>query len=118
MLEVNVDNVRVYDAKNALVASSKYDNARTAIGTGYRIQLVSGDAVLDEIVVCLIGDFNSDGKVTAADYNAVKTAVVNKTTDDLDPAYTYAADVNKDGKVTAADYKVIKDAVVNKTNLS
>ncbi len=103
MLNVDINNLRVYDQKGALVASSKYNNSRTSIGTGYVIQLMSGDIVLDEIQVCLTGDTSGDGKITAADVNQLNADISSGGIDSYKLCVTYAADVSRDGKVTAAD---------------
>lgn len=60
----------------------------------------------------LVGDINSDGKVSVADYNLIRKHIVGNiklTGDKLN-----RADVNSDGKVTAADYIRIRKIIINK----
>ena len=103
MLNIDTSMIKVYNSKNSLVAASKYNNTKNLIGTGYKLQLVAGDVVLDEVIVCLLGDYNGDGKVATADLNKLYADLKDNSTGSLSKEITYAMDINRDGSVKTAD---------------
>ncbi len=86
------------------------------LGTGFTVKLMDGTKVVRSYQVCVTGDVNGDGKITAADYVNVKFRVLDKIT--LSGVYSAAADVNGDGKITASDYVNIKFDVLNKSSIT
>ena len=118
MLDVNIDNLRVYDAKGALVAASKYEGRTSLMTTGCKIQLIANDAVVDEITVVLLGDTNKDGKINASDYSTTRTIALAGNSSSLEICLQYANDVNKDGKVNASDYAVVRNAALAGTAIA
>ncbi len=112
MLEIDINNIKVYDTKGALVAASKYNSSKTVVGSGYKIQLVSGDAVLDEIMICLRGDVNGDGKINITDVNTLYNAIVDSSVGSYSKCLTYAADYSKDGKANITDVNSIYNKLV------
>ena len=103
MLNIDTSMNKVYNSKNSLVAPSKYTSTKNLIGTGYKLKLVAGDAVLDEVIVCLLGDYNGDGKVATADLNKLYADLKNNTVDNLSRELTYAMDMNRDGSIKTSD---------------
>lgn len=64
---------------------------------------------IDQCVVVLKGDVNSDGDVSLQDYGKIKTHTKPKSTQRITNIYQYAAaDFNLDGDVTLQDYGKIK----------
>jgi len=91
------------DSKTIQVVDLKGNEAISGnAGTGYRIQLVYGEYVLDELVVIVLGDVNGDGKITSTDYLRVRRHFLK--TYELTGYNLFAGDVNADGKITSTDY--------------
>ena len=62
-------------------------------------------------IIIIYGDINGDGKITSADYIALKNDIMDvKKLSDLQ---RIAADANKDGKVNSADYITIKNDIMD-----
>lgn len=62
-------------------------------------------------IIVVYGDVNSDGKISSADYIAIKNHIMDvKKLDDLEQLF---ADPSKDGKVSSADYIAIKNHIMN-----
>lgn len=82
------------------------------IATCYVIKLYTssnGTTPIDEVVVVLKGDANSDGKVSLQDYGKIKTHTKPNSTQKITNVYQFsAADFNADGKVNLQDYGKIK----------
>ena len=64
-----------------------------------------------EYSIIIYGDVSSDGKITSADYIAIKNHIMDvKKLSDIEKIW---ADINKDGKVTSADYIAIKNHIMD-----
>lgn len=85
----------IYDTK------SNFINEEDNIGTGCRLNYETPDGYVTNYYVCVTGDLDSDGKVTAADARLLLRASAK--IDNLTEPFRVAADVNLDGKITAAD---------------
>ena len=80
--------------------------------------IVSGDIIIiktdheeKEYSIIIYGDVYSDGKITSADYIAIKNHIMDeKKLNDIEKIW---ADINKDGKVTSADYIAIKNHIMD-----
>lgn len=112
---VDGHNVTVTYSLPCKVGYENADGNYTAIvatdnGDGSYDYVVPED--IDEVVVVVKGDANSDGVVTLADSTRTK-AVVNKKTSFVSDYAEFAANVNTDNEVTLADSTRTK-AVVNK----
>ena len=61
--------------------------------------------------IILYGDVSGDGKITSADYIAIKNHIMDvKKLDNIEKTY---ADANKDGVVSSADYIAIKNHIMD-----
>lgn len=82
------------------------------IATCYIVKLYNSsnsDTPIDEVVVVLKGDVNSDGKITLQDYGFIKTHTKPNSTQKITNIYKFsAADFNDDGKISLQDYGMIK----------
>lgn len=112
---VDGHNVTVTYSLPCKVGYENADGTYTAItatdnGDGSYDYVVPED--IDEVIVVVKGDANSDGVVTLADSTRTK-AVVNKKTSFVSDYAEFAANVNTDNEVTLADSTRTK-AVVNK----
>ena len=63
-----------------------------------------------------MGDVDSDGKVTSADYVKIKNHIMGKSS--LDSTAKLGSDVDNDGKVTSADYVKIKNHIMGKSKIT
>lgn len=71
----------------------------------YTVEVVDGEAVVQDLKIHLKGDINGDGKVIITDYTAVLKHV--KKTAALEGYAFDCADINGDGKVIITDYTAI-----------
>lgn len=84
-------------------ASSGYTDR--AVATGETITTCVSGIVMDKITICIAGDINKNGTVTAADARlALRYAAKLDSYNDIEQL---AADTDKDGKVTAGDSRKI-----------
>lgn len=80
------------------------------IATGDTINIKT-DREEKKYIIILYGDINGDGKITSADYIALKNDIMDvKKLSDLQ---RISADANKDGKVNSADYITIKNDIMD-----
>ena len=64
-----------------------------------------------EYSIIVYGDVSGDGKITSADYIAIKNHIMDvKRLNDIEKVW---ADANKDGKVSSADYIAIKNHIMD-----
>ena len=78
-------------------------------GTGATVTLTVDGYIVDTVTLVVIGDLDGDGRITSADYNNVKTAMVS---DDAPVGiYAHAADANGDGLFTSGDALIIAACV-------
>lgn len=85
------------------------------VGTGSKLQLKSGDTVVSELTVILLGDASGDGKVNSVDFLYVKRHFMETYT--LKGEFLTAADVDNDGNITSADYLKIKRHFLDTYNI-
>lgn len=84
-------------------ASSGYTDR--PVKTGEIIVTFAGGIVTDKITICIAGDINKNGTVTAADARLALRAAARLV--EYDGIEKLAADVDKDGKITASDARQI-----------
>ena len=84
-------------------ASSGYTDR--PVVTGETIVTFAGGVVVDKITICIAGDINKNGTVTAADARLALRAAARL--DEYEGIEKLAADVDKDGKITASDARQI-----------
>ena len=65
-----------------------------------------------EYYLSIIGDVNSDGKISSADYVKIKKHIM-ETEIIKDKVYIYYADINNDNKISSADYIKVKKYIMN-----
>lgn len=78
-------------------------------GTGTRVDIKNGDAILASYFVVIKGDVNGDGAVDA--FDAIEVDLANCTAYYMGDVYDDAADLNGDGKVDANDYSSLENIV-------
>lgn len=90
-------------------------NARSA-GEAY----ATGDLLLTEKdgqtvrrLLAVLGDADSDGKISSKDYVRIKNHIM-ETRMITDPAEKLAADCNTDGKITSLDYVRVKNTIMGR----
>lgn len=104
-----------FEATNGGSIEMVANDAGATNGTGALLQLKGTDgAVLETYTLIIFGDVNGDAAVTAADYAALKNAVLGSA---LTGVAAIAGDVNGSGStaapdVTAADYAALKNGVL------
>ncbi len=91
----NINSCVVYDTRAAMISEN------SLIATGYRVNYEDVSGIVTNYYVCVNGDLDSDGKVTAADARLVLRAAASL--EKLSGVYFLAADVNSDGKISASD---------------
>lgn len=91
----NIGSFVCYDKNGAFI------NEEDFVATGCRLRYDALDSQPTEYKLCVLGDTNGDGRVTAADARLILRAAAKL--DTLQGAFFTAADVNFDGKITAAD---------------
>ena len=92
--------------------TDKANNNKTSgiIASGDKLTIKTNREEKTYIIV-VYGDVNSDGKISSADYIAIKNHIMDvKKLDDLEQLF---ADPSKDGKVSSADYIAIKNHIMN-----
>lgn len=70
---------------------------------------------IDEVIVVVNGDVNSDGVVNNGDYTRLNAVLLGKTT--LNTVASFAADVNGDAKNNNGDYTRLNAVLLGKTTL-
>ena len=88
----------------------------TLLGTGMKVQLVSGGKVIKEVIVVVTGDTNGDGKITVTDMIAVKSHLLNKSA--LSGAAAKAGDANNDNGISITDFIRIKAHILGKSSVA
>lgn len=76
------------------------------IGTGYKVQIIADNIVYHEKPVIVLGDINSDGKISASDYLLIKRQVIGSM--NLEGIFYQAALIRGKEKPEAVDCVVVK----------
>ena len=86
------------------------------IKTGDIIGININNTKTFEYKISIIGDINSDGKISSADYVKIRKHIMNS---ELikEKVYVYSADINNDDKITSADYIRIRKYIMNGESL-
>lgn len=95
---------KVYDNEGKQVTTGN-------VGTGYTVYIDD-----KKYTIVKLGDVDSDGKVTSADYVKIKNHIMGKSS--LDSTAKLGSDVDNDGKVTSADYVKIKNHIMGKSKIT
>ena len=85
-----------YSLGNDLLADLDY------VTSGTRVRLSDGS----EYTLVVMGDANSDGRVSAVDISRLKLRIIGLTT--LDDYQAEAVDVNYDGRISVTDLSNLK----------
>ena len=96
--------VQHYNKNNELVDSS-------SACTGDSIKIIINDTYEYTYIIAVLGDINSDSRITSADYIKIRKHIM-QTELITNPLYFYAADVNKDNAITSADYIRIRKYIM------
>jgi len=100
------------ESKSEVSATSLNGVSKTSgiIASGDKIKIKTSREE-KEYTIVIYGDVNSDGKISSADYIAIKNHIMDvKILSSLEQSY---ADANKDGKVSSADYIAIKNHIMD-----
>ena len=89
-------NMEFYSLGNDLLADLDY------VTSGTRVRLSDGS----EYTLVVMGDANSDGRVSAVDISRLKLRIIGLTT--LDDYQAEAVDVNYDGRISVTDLSNLK----------
>lgn len=90
--------------------------AETAlVGTGSKVLLMKGDALLDELEIVITGDITGDGVINNRDTSLIARSLLDKEVPSN--SQILAADVNGDGKVDNKDVALIARSLVGKEKL-
>ena len=86
------------------------DKSNGIVACGDKLSIKT-DREEKEYTMTLYGDVNGDGKITSADYIAIKNHIMD--VKKLDTVESICADVSRDGNVTSADYIAIKNHIMD-----
>ena len=82
------------------------------IKTSDILEIKLSEKVKNYYTIVVLGDINSDSKVSSADYIKIRKHIME--TETISPGiYYYAADVNKDNSISSADYIKIRKYIMN-----
>ena len=110
----NINQITNKIGSNATViikdSSGKVVSSDT-IKTGYSVNIKTKDEE-KTFKTIVYGDVNGDGKISSADYVAVKNIIMKRAS--YTDAYLKAADADKSGSVNSADYIKIKNYIMKR----
>ena len=106
----NAENIQVLDAKGNEITS---DTA--LVGTGYTVNLMDGEEVVNCLTIIVLGDVDGDGEILAFDYISLRLYLMNK--QPLTGAFMEAADTDRDGEVLAFDYMAIRFHLMDRSSI-
>lgn len=109
-----LNNVKSSDKKYPVELTKHYENEQVA--TGDSLYIYFHDGISDEIPICLMGDVNCDGKITASDARLVLRHSANLS---FLEGYEVlaAANVDNDPLISAADARLILRASAQIENM-
>ena len=82
-----------------------------AVGTGNKIAVYAGGAVVKQYDVVIYGDINGDGKISVVDLVMLQKQILG--TSPVSGAYAAAADISRDGKVSVKDLVLLQKHIIN-----
>jgi len=91
---------------------------RSIVKTNDKLTINFDDTVIMEYQMIILGDVNSDGKISALDYVRIKNYIMSNNKNHIfsNPLEQTAADLNEDGKISALDYVRIKNHIMKGNN--
>jgi hypothetical protein len=95
-------NVFVFDKDDNVVATG-------TLATGMKLRAMKGSEIIDEVVLCVMGDINGDGRLDGLDINAISRYIALY---DTPVSGILAGDLNGDGRVTVQDITIISNAML------
>lgn len=108
--QINADNLKFYDDSNIELNDTEF------VGTGTRIQMLDEKgAMLDEVVVIIVGDYNGDGVINGKDVSGLTRCLLGKET--ATDVRLRAMDLNGDGYVNNRDAAMLGRYLVGKEDL-
>jgi peptidoglycan hydrolase-like protein with peptidoglycan-binding domain len=108
--QINADNLRFKDDSNVELSDDDY------AGTATRVQLLDDNgALLDEVEVILVGDYNGDGLINGKDVSGITRCLLGKET--ATDVQLRAMDLNGDGNVNNRDASMLARYLVGKEEL-
>ncbi len=80
------------------------------VGTGFKVSLISGSNVVDELLIVVKGDLTGDGLINSRDIAALQKHVIETTL--LSGAYLVAADINADELINSRDIGAVQRIII------
>ena len=84
------------------------------VGTGFKVQLIYEDTVLDELTIIVRGDLTGDGQINNTDYVKLKNYILKKTT--FNEIEMKAGDLTQSNTIVTTDYVKMKNYILKKIN--
>ena len=84
------------------------------IGTGFKVQLVYDETLLDELTIIVRGDLTGDGQINNTDYVKLKNYILKKTT--FNEIEMKAGDLTQSNTIVTTDYVKMKNYILKKIN--
>lgn len=115
-LNTDISNIikSIIDKENKATVTyltKDYKEKKSGIVASGDILKIKTDREEKEYSLIIYGDVNGDGKITSADYIAIKNHIMDvKKLNELEKVW---ADANKDGTVSSADYITIKNHIMD-----
>ena len=104
--------IELYASASIFDSEGNEISGDSLIGTGSRIKIDDNT----EYVVIKVGDINSDGKISPADYVRIKNHIMDVTK--IDGNGLISADINGDGNITPADYVRVKNHIMGVSSIT
>ena len=91
------DKIKVFDKNNQIIT----DWNETMAGTGVRIKLMDGPAVVQSAKICIYGDVDGNSYIDSVDIKQIRKGAIGLL--EFDDVFFTAADLDKDMEITIHD---------------
>ncbi|MBN2880095.1 MAG: Ig-like domain-containing protein [Clostridia bacterium] len=81
------------------------------VSTGYYVQLIVDESVVDELIILIEGEVHSDGILDIIDYTLIRLHILNVA--QLDGIRLLVADINDDSVIDVVDYTLLRLHILN-----
>ena len=96
-------------------AGVQITDLNTVLATGMTLRIMSGNEVLNQLTISVLGDINGDGKINVTDKTQLNAQLLGKRR--LEAAQTLAGDINGDGKINVTDKTQLNAQLLGKRNI-
>ena len=112
-----INSIKNKESSAIVTCLNKDNNEKTSgiIASGDKLKIKTAREE-KEYVVTIYGDVNGDGKISSADYIAIKNHIMD--VKKLNAVEMICADPSRDGKVSSADYIAIKNHIMNVSKIT